>query len=188
MVITIEPILDESGHYSRENEFESKIVSGAVPKEYIRPVGNGVNDALSSGALAGYPVVGAKITLTDGSHHPVDSSELAFEQAGAMAVRAVLSKAGPVLLEPIMKLQVVVPESYYGTVQSGIIAKRGIVTDTHLSGVNRVIDAKVPLSEMFGYSSELRGCTAGRGTFTMEPGTYEKVPEQISAKILSGYA
>ena len=187
VVITIEPLVDETGHYLADVEFENKIIGGSVPREYIGAVESGVRDALSSGHLAGYPIVGAKVTLIDGSYHSVDSSELAFEQAAALAVRDILEKAGPQLLEPIMKLQVIVPEANYGAVQGNIISRRGMVTDARAHGHMRVIDARVPLAEMFGYSGDLRGATAGRGTFVMEPDTYEKVPEQISTKILAGY-
>jgi elongation factor G len=184
--IQIEPLFTEDGHYARENEFVNAIIGGAVPKEYIPAVEHGVKEGLSSGALAGYPVVGVKVTLTDGSFHTVDSSELAFEQAGMIAVRDLLSKAGPILLEPVMRIQVIVPENYFGVVQGNLIARRGEITDSHTHGGARVIDARVPLAEMFGYSSQIRGATAGRGTFTMEPLNYERVPEQISEKILSG--
>ena len=186
VVITVEPLFDEDGHYSRENKFEVNVVGGTVPKEYFSAVGKGVIDGLSSGSLAGYPVVGVKVTLIDGSYHPVDSSELAFEQAGTMAVRDVMAEASPVLLEPVMKVQAVVPEVNYGSVQGSLIAKRGIIVNTHSHGSMVVIDAMIPLAEMFGYSSEIRSMTAGRGTFVMEPLCYEKVPEQISEKILSG--
>ncbi len=182
--ITIEPLKEEDGHYAREIEFENKIVGGNVPKEYIPAVESGVEDALNTGALSGFPVVGVKVTLIDGSYHPVDSSELAFEQAGALAVQEALKKAKPVFLEPIMKVQVVVPESYFGVAQSSLMSKRGIITDTKVHHDTRVIDAKVPLAEMFGYSSELRSATAGRGTFTMEPSAYEPVPEQVAEKIM----
>ncbi len=187
VVIKIEPLLDENGRYKRENEFAVEVTGGTVPKEYFPAVEKGVMDGLSSGILAGYPVVGAKVTLIDGSFHPVDSSELAFEQAGAMAVHEVVENAGPVLLEPIMKVQVVTPEESYGSVQGSLIAKRGIITDTHGHGITRILDANVPLAEMFGYSSDIRSMTAGRGSFVMEPFCYEKVPEQISEKILTGY-
>lgn len=187
VVITIEPLIDETGHYSKGVEFENKIIRGVIPREYIPAVENGVKQALTCGELAGYPVVGAKVTLIDGSFHQVDSSEIAFEQAAGIAIREVLKKTEPVLLEPIMKLEVVVPESDYGAVGGNIISKRGMITDTRMHGSMRVIDAKVPLAEMFGYSSELRGITSGRGNFVMEPSTYEKVPEQISEKILSDY-
>ncbi|MBN1788689.1 MAG: elongation factor G [Sedimentisphaerales bacterium] len=187
VVITIEPLLDETGHYAKEVAFESKIIGGNIPREYIPAVQSGVKEALASGELAGYPVVGAKVTLIDGSYHQVDSSEIAFEQAAILAIQNVLKEAGPVLLEPVMKLEVVVPQADYGAVQGNIIGKRGMITDTWVHGNMRVIDAKVPLAEMFGYSSELRGVTSGRGNFVMEPSTYERVPEQISEKILSGY-
>jgi len=187
VVIKVEPLLTEDGHYSRKNEFESAVIGGAIPKEYIPAVKSGVMESLGSGALAGYPVVGARVTLLDGSYHAVDSSEIAFEQAGVMAIRNVLNEAGPILLEPVMRVQVLVPEVNYGAVQGGLISKRGMITDSWLHGNMRVIDAKVPLAEMFGYSGEIRGATAGRGSFSMEPLTYEKVPEQISEKILLSY-
>jgi elongation factor G len=188
VVVTVEPLYNEDGSFRKDIEFESKIIGGTVPREYWSAVEHGVKDALSSGVLAGYPVVGVKVRLTDGSFHSVDSSELAFEQAGAIAVTEAIKKAGPVLLEPIMKLQVVVPEANFGAVQGNIISKRGIITDSRIHGNMRVIDAKVPLAEMFGYSSEIRSGTAGRGTFAMEPLCYEQVPEQISAKILETYS
>ena len=187
VVIEICPLFEEDGHFSRKNEFKNAIVAGAIPKEYIPAVENGVMEGLASGPLSGYPLVGAKVTLIDGSFHAVDSSEIAFEQAGVLAVREAVQKAGPVLLEPVMRVQAVVPEANYGTVQGNLIAKRGEITDTHLHGNMRVIDAKVPLAEMFGYSSQIRSATGGRGSFSMEPLNYEKVPEQISEKILMGY-
>jgi len=150
-------------------------------------VEKGIREGLSSGVLASYPVVGVKVTLLDGSFHSVDSSELAFEQAGAIAVDEAMKKAVPILLEPIMRVQAVVPEVNYGSIQASLISKRGTITDTHLHGNMRVLDANIPLAEMFGYSSEIRGLTAGRGSFSMEPLRYEKVPEQISEKILSSY-
>jgi elongation factor G len=128
--------------------------------------------------------MGIKITLTDGSYHTVDSSDIAFEQAAALAIKSALDKAGPVLLEPVMRVQVEVPEANFGVVQASLSAKRGFITDSKVHGKIRVIDAKVPLSEMFGYSSEIRSATAGRGTFTMEPLSYERVPEQIAAQII----
>ena len=112
---------------------------------------------------------------------------MAFEQAGALAAREALSNAGPILLEPIMKVQVAVPEANYGAVQGNLISKRGVIVDAHIHGNMRVINAKVPLAEMFGYAGQIRGATAGRGTFSMEPLGYEKIPEQISEKILSSY-
>ncbi len=186
-VIKVEPLLDEDGHYARKIEFEDATKGGVIPREYIPAVENGVREGFSSGLLAGYPVVGVKVTLLDGSFHEVDSSELAFEQAGVLAVRNAAEKAKAVLLEPVMKVQIVLPESDYGAVQGNLMTRRATITDTHVHGNMRVIDAKVPLAEMFGYSSEIRSVTGGRGSFTMEPLSYERVPEQISEKILASY-
>jgi elongation factor G len=184
VVLSVEPLLTEDGLTSRDIEFESKIVSNAVPREYIPAVERGAKEALGTGVLASYPVVGVRVTLIDGSFHSVDSSDLAFEQAAAIAVEKALGQAGPVILEPVMRLQVVVPEASFGVVQSNLLGKRGLITDCRIHGNMHVIDAKVPLAEMFGYSSEIRSATAGRGTFTMEPFSYEKVPEQIAKQII----
>jgi elongation factor G len=184
VVLTVEPLLTEDGHWSRDIEFTSKIVSNAVPREYFPAVERGVKDAMSSGVLAGFPVVGVKVALIDGSFHSVDSSDLAFEQAAQIAVEKACRKAEPVLLEPVMRLQVVVPEANFGAVQGNLLGKRGLITSCRVHGSMRVIDANVPLAEMFGYSSEIRSATAGRGTFTMEPLSYEKVPEQVAKQII----
>lgn len=184
-IIEIEPLMTEDGHWERDIEFENKIVGGVIPKDYIPAVEKGVKDAFSSGPLAGYPVVGAKVTLIDGSYHQVDSSEIAFEQAGSIAAVEAMKKASPILLEPVMRLEVVVPGTYFGAIQSSLMSRRGFITDTRTHGNIRIIDAKVPLVEMFGYSSEIRSVTAGRGTFTMEPLSYEKVPEHIMEEIVA---
>ncbi len=184
VVLKAEPLLTEDGHWSNDTEFVNAAGGDAVPKEYVSAVERGCRDGLTSGTLAGYPIIGLKITLVDGSYHQVDSSDLAFEQAAAVGIEKAVEKAGPVLLEPVMRLQVVVPEAHFGAVQGNLLGKRGLITDCHVHGNMRVIDAKVPLAEMFGYSSELRSATAGRGTFTMEPLCYEKVPEQIAGQII----
>jgi len=184
VVLQIEPLLTEDGHWSRDIEFQSKAPADAVPREYITNVERGSKDALGSGVLAGYPIVGIKVTLIDGSFHSVDSSGLAFEQAAAMAVGKAVKDAVPVLLEPVMRLQVVVPQVNFGAVQGNLLAKRALITDCRVHGNMQVIDAKAPLVEMFGYSSEIRSVTAGRGTFTMEPLSYEKVPDQIAKQIV----
>jgi elongation factor G len=184
VVISVEPIFTGDGHWKRDIEFENKAGGDKVPKEYVPSVERGVRDALGNGTLAGYPVVGIKVTLIDGSFHPVDSSSVAFEQAGAIAAENALKMAESVLLEPVMRLQVEVPDTYFGVVQSNLLAKRGLITDTQVRGNMRIIDARVPLAEMFGYSSQIRGATAGRGTFTMEPVSYERVPEQIAQKVI----
>jgi elongation factor G len=184
VVLQVEPLFSSDGHWSREIEFKSEVSADVVPRDYIPDVERGSKDALGSGVLAGYPVVGVKITLIDGSFHSVDSSGLAFEQAAAIAVEKAVQQAEPVLLEPVMRLQVIVPQANFGAVQGNLLAKRGLITDCRVHGNMQVIDAKVPLVEMFGYSSEIRSVTAGRGTFTMEPWSYEKVPEQIAKQII----
>ena len=184
VVLQVEPLLTEDGHWSRDIEFESKVSGDVVPREYIPDVERGSRDALSSSVLAGYPVVGVKVTLIEGSFHSVDSSGLAFEQAAAIAVEKAVKAAEPVLLEPVMRLQVVVPQTNFGAVQGNLLAKRGLITDCYVHGNMQVINAKAPLVELFGYSSEIRSVTAGRGTFTMEPLSYERVPEQIARQII----
>jgi elongation factor G len=184
VVLTVEPLRTEDGHWSRDIEFESKVGSQMVPKEYVPAIGRAVKDALTSGALAGYPVVGARVTLIGGSFHQVDSSDLAFEQAATIAVEKAVKDADPVLLEPIMRLQAIVPEANFGAVQGGLLGKRGLITDFTVHADMRVIDARVPLAEMFGYSSEIRSATAGRGTFTMEPLTYEQVPKEVAEHLI----
>jgi len=184
VILRAEPMLTEDGHWSREIGFENEAGGDRVPREYVGAVEKGVRDALGTGTLAGYPVMGLMVTLIDGSYHTVDSSDIAFEQAAAVAIKSVLAKAGPVLLEPVMLLEVIVPEANFGVVQAGLLAKRGFITDSRVHAKMRTIDAMVPLSEMFGYSSEIRSVTAGRGTFTMEPCRYEKVPAQIAEQII----
>ncbi|MBL7154586.1 MAG: elongation factor G, partial [Phycisphaerae bacterium] len=184
VVLSVEPVMTEDGHWSRDIEFESKAGGDAVPREYVSDVERGVRDALGCGVLAGYPVVGVRVTLIDGSFHSVDSSSLAFEQAAAIAVEKALKTAGPVLLEPVMRVQAIAPQASFGAVQGGLLAKRGLISGCRIHGNMQVIDAKVPLVEMFGYSSEIRSATAGRGSFTMEPLSYEKVPDQIAEQII----
>ncbi len=184
VIIEVEPLLTEEGHYRRDIEFGANVTNDVVPRGYVAAVERGAKEALCSGVLAGYPVVGVKVTLIGGSYHSVDSSDLAFEQAAAIAIEKALKQAVPVLLEPIMRLQVEVPEAAFGAVQGSLLGKRGMITDCRVHGNIRIFDAKVPLAEMFGYSSEIRSLTAGRGTFTMEPLSYEKIPEQIARQII----
>jgi len=184
VVLAVKPLLTKGHLRSRNIEFENKVAFDKVPREYVPAVERGARDALGGGVLAGFPVVGIKVTLIDGSFHPVDSSDIAFEQAGAIAIADALEKARPVLLEPVMRLQIVVPEAGFGAVQGSLLGKRGSITACRVHGNMRVIDDKVPLAEMFGYSSELRSITAGRGSFTMEPLSYEKAPEQIASQII----
>jgi elongation factor G len=184
VVLEVGPLVDEEGRWMPRVEFAANVPSDKVPDEYVNAVGRGVKEATGNGVLAGYPIVGVKATLVDGSYHPVDSSDLAFEQAAAIAFDKGLKQAGPVLLEPVMRVQAVVPESAFGVIQADLLAKRGVILDCRTHGNMRVIDAKVPLVELFGYSSDIRSLTAGRGSFTMEPMTYERVPDQVAKGIL----
>jgi len=184
VVVKIEPLMAEDGKRASDMEFESSVASGSVPKEYWSSVEQGAREAMTCGVLAGYPVVGVKVSLLDGSHHAVDSSDIAFEQAASIAIDRAMKEAGPVLLEPVMRVQVITPDASFGVVQSNILGRRGTITDCSMHADMRVIDALVPLVEMFGYSSQIRSQTAGRGSFTMEPYTYEKVPEQIAKQII----
>jgi elongation factor G len=184
VVLEVVPLVDAQGRWVSRVEFAERVTSDKVPHEYVAHVGRGVKEAAGNGVLGGYPVVGVKATLVDGSYHPVDSSDLAFEQAGSIAFERALKEAGPVLLEPVMRVQAVVPDSNFGAIQADLLAKRGVIMDCRMHGSMRVIDAKVPLVELFGYSSDIRSLTAGRGSFTMEPMTYERVPEQVAKGIL----
>ena len=177
--INIEP--NPHGGY----EFVNNIVGGAVPKEYIEPTNQGIQGAMQTGVLAGYPVVDVKVTLFDGSYHEVDSSEMAFKIAGSMAFKDASKKANPVILEPIMKVVVIVPEEYMGDVIGDLNSRRGDIQGFEdRSGVKQ-INAHVPLSEMFGYATDLRSKTQGRGQYVMEPDGYKEVPKSISEKIIS---
>jgi len=184
VVLAVEPLLTDDGHYQTDIEFVANVTPDKVPKEYISSVEQGVREACGSGMLAGYPVVGLRATLIGGSFHSVDSSDLAFEQAATMGLEKAIKEAGPVLLEPVMRVQAVVPESAFGAVQADLLAKRGLITDCRMHGNMRIVDATVPLVELFGYSSDIRSLTAGRGNFTMEPLTYERVPDQVAKAIL----
>ena len=179
--INIEPNEKGKGY-----EFESKVVGGEVPKEYIPAIDAGIQSALQSGVLAGYNVVDVKVTLLGGSYHEVDSSDMAFKIAGSMAIKDALKKADPVLTEPIMKVVVITPDEYYGTVLGDISSRRGQVQNTENLTGSVEITAFVPLSEMFGYATDLRSCTQGRGNYTMEPSHFSQVPKSIQEEIISG--
>ncbi len=178
--IRVEP--NESG---KGYEFINKIVGGAIPKEYIPAVDAGIQGAMQTGVLAGYQVVDVKVTLYDGSYHEVDSSEMAFKIAGSQAFKEAMRKADPVILEPIMKVVVIVPEEYMGDVIGDLNSRRGQVQKMDARGGVQQITASVPLSEMFGYSNELRSRTQGRGQYTMEPSHYIEVPKNIADNIIS---
>jgi len=170
---------NEEGGY----EFDNRIVGGAIPREYIPSVDKGIRDALDSGVIAGYPVVDIKVELVDGSYHEVDSSEMAFQIAGSMAAKEALKRANPVLLEPIMDVEVVVPEEFMGDVMGDLSARRGLIQGIDSRGGGQVIRAMVPLSEMFGYATTVRSKTQGRATFTMQFDHYAEVPKSIAAEI-----
>ncbi len=178
--ITVEP--NESG---KGYEFVNAVVGGAIPKEYIPSVDAGIQGAMASGVLAGYPVVDVKVTLYDGSYHEVDSSEMAFKIAGSMAFKEACRKAQPVILEPIMKVAVIVPEEYMGDVIGDISARRGSILGMNSHNGTSQIDANVPLSEMFGYATDLRSKTQGRGQYSMEPSHYIELPKSLQEEIIA---
>lgn len=165
--------------------FENAIVGGAVPREYIKPVEQGIKEAMESGVLAGYEVKDVKVTLFDGSYHEVDSSEIAFKIAGSMAFKEGCRKASPALLEPVMKVEVVMPEEYMGTVNGDLNSRRGRIEETEMRPGTQIIRAMVPLSSMFGYATDLRSRTQGRATYTMHFGHYEEVPKSIADEIIA---
>ncbi|MBB3132065.1 elongation factor G [Paenibacillus rhizosphaerae] len=167
------------------SQFDSKIVGGSVPREYVQPALNGIEEAMKNGVLAGFPLVDIKATIVDGSYHDVDSNEMAFKIAGSMALKAAKDKCKPVLLEPIMKVEVTVPEEYMGDVMGMLNSRRGRIEGMDSRSGAQIIRAKVPLSEMFGYSTTLRSGTQGRGVFSMELSHYEEVPKNIAEEIVS---
>ena len=168
--------------------FESKIVGGVVPKDYIGSVESGIEEALEGGVIAGYPMVDVTVQLVDGSYHDVDSSEMAFKIAGSMAAKAAAKRAKPVLLEPVMAVEVVVPGDFVGAVVGDLTSRRGRIGGMDQRGGNEVVSATVPLSEMFGYATSVRSATQGRATFTMQFDSYEEVPASISEEIRAGFS
>ena len=178
--IIVEPNEPGAGY-----EFINKVVGGSIPKEFIEPVNQGIQGAMEAGVLAGYNVVDVKVTLYDGSYHEVDSSEMAFKIAGSMAFKEAMRKADPVLTEPIMQVDVLVPEDYMGDVIGDLNSRRGQISGMEPRGAVQAISAKVPLSEMFGYATDLRSRTQGRGQYTMQRSHYAEVPKSIAEKIIS---
>jgi len=179
--LKIEPLEKGTGF-----EFVDSIKGGVIPQEFIPAVEKGVREAITKGVVAGYPVTDVKVTLYDGSFHDVDSSEIAFKIASAMAFSEAARRAKPVLLEPIMKIQIIVPSDFLGEVTGDVSSKRGKIKSMGERGNVRVIDSFVPLSEMFGYSTSLRSMTQGRGSFSMEFSHYEDVPQNVAAAIVEG--
>jgi elongation factor G len=181
-VINMEPF--EGNCY----EFVDKIVGGKVPKEYIPSVDLGIQEAMESGVLAGYPVVDVRVELVEGSYHEVDSSEMAFKVAGSMAFKEAMKRAKPKLLEPVMAVEVVTPEEYLGDVMGNLNSRRGRVEQLEPRGNAQSIRAKVPLAEMFGYATDLRSMTQGRATFTMQFDRYEDVPQSLATELVTAQA
>lgn len=180
VILEVEPLPRGEGF-----AFENKITGGAIPKEFIPAVEKGVREAMDHGIVAGYPVVDVKVTLLDGSYHEVDSSEIAFKIASSMAVKNALKSANPVILEPIMKLEIVVPEEYVGSVVGDLNARRGKVTSIETEGKNYIIKAIVPLGELFGYATILRSITQGRGTYVMQFSHYQEVPANVAEQLIA---
>ncbi|WP_195269823.1 elongation factor G [Eubacterium sp. 1001713B170207_170306_E7] len=180
-LITLEPLEPGEGYI-----FENKTVGGSIPKEYIGPIDQGIQEAMQNGVLAGYPVIDFKVSVYDGSYHEVDSSEMAFKVAGSMAFKNGMRKADPVIMEPMFKLEVVIPEEYMGDVMGDINSRRGRVEGMEARNGAQVINGMVPLAEMFGYATSLRSKTQGRGVYTMQFSHYEPVPKSVSEKIIEG--
>jgi len=180
VVLRIEPQVPGTGY-----EFINEIVGGVVPKEYIPAIDKGVREQMNNGVIAGYPVVDVKVTLFDGSYHDVDSNEMAFKIAGSMGFKEGVARASPVLLEPMMKVEIVTPEEYLGSVTGDLNRRRGMLQGTEDSPAGKIIRAEVPLSEMFGYATDLRSNTQGRATYTMEFSKYNQVPPNIAEGIVS---
>jgi elongation factor G len=180
VAINLEPTGPGGGY-----EFVNKITGGRIPTEYIPSVDQGVQEAMASGVLAGYPVVDVRVTLVDGSYHEVDSSEMAFKIAGSMAFKEGARRANPVLLEPVFEVEVVTPEEYMGDVIGDLSSRRGRVESMDQRGTDRIVKAQVPLAEMFGYATELRSRTQGRATYTMQFDAYKDVPQSIQEAVVA---
>jgi elongation factor G len=177
--LRVEPITD------KEFEFENDVFGGAIPKEFIAAIEKGVAETLEGGVLAGYPLSGVKVTVFDGGYHEVDSSEMAFKICSSICAKEAFRKAKPVILEPVMRVEVVVPDEYMGSVNGDLISRRGRLEGTEIMGGTHIVKAMVPLSEMFGYATDLRSKTQGRGAFTMHFGQYEEVPRGIAEEIIT---
>jgi elongation factor G len=179
VVLALEPVGEGNGFL-----FENKIVGGVIPKDFIPAVEKGIGEALVSGVLAGYPVVDVKVSLIDGSYHDVDSSEIAFKIAGAMAFREGAREAKPALLEPLMQVEIASPEDYMGAINGDLNRRRGVLSGTEEAPAGVIIRAEVPLAEMFGYATDLRSATQGRATYSMEFSRYAEVPRNIAETII----
>jgi elongation factor G len=178
VVIEVEPLGPAGGF-----EFESKLTGNSLPREYVSPTEDGIKEALETGTIAGFPVVGVKVRLIDGSYHEVDSSEMAFKIAGSMAIKEAIRKASPVLLEPVMRVEVVTPENWLGDVMGDLSSRRGQIVGIEARDPNQVVRALVPLERMFGYSTDLRSMTQGRASYSMEFAEYHEVPRNVAEEV-----
>ena len=179
-VISLEP------NPGKGYEFDNKITGGVIPKEYIKSVDEGIREAMESGTVAGYPVVDVKATLTFGSFHDVDSSEIAFKVAGSMAFKAAMPRADPTLLEPVFAVEVETPDEYMGDVIGDLSSRRGRILSMEPRGKTQIVTARVPLSTMFGYATTVRSLSQGRATYTMQFASYEEVPKALAEEIVAG--
>ena len=179
--LKLEPLASGAGY-----EFENAIVGGVVPREFISAIDKGVQEQMENGVLAGFPLVDMKVTLFDGSYHDVDSNEMAFKLAGSMALREGALAAKAVLLEPLMKVEVVTPEDYMGDVMGDLNRRRGVLHGMDDSVMGKILRASVPLAEMFGYSTDLRSATQGRATYSMEFEKYDEAPRSVADAIIKG--
>ncbi len=178
-MLEIEPLPDHKGFV-----FEDKIVGGAIPREYIPAVQKGITETIASGVLGGFPVIGIKVALVYGSYHEVDSSEMAFKMAASMAFKDAMRSASPVLMEPIMDVEVVTPDEYVGDIMGDLSSRRGHVEGMEMRGNARIVKSYVPLSEMFGYATDLRSKSSGRASYSMQFSHYEEVPRDVTEKVL----
>jgi elongation factor G len=183
--ITREEADDEGLEVINGVTFVDRISQGAIPRDFIPSVATGIRNAASSGILGGYPMVNLRVELVDGSSHEVDSSPIAFEQAGALAFREACTQAGLALLEPIMLVVVTTPDEFFGPVSGNLSSRRGRIVESELRGTVRMIKAEVPLAEMFGYATDLRGLTQGRASSTMEPSEYRQMPDRLRDEVLA---
>jgi elongation factor G len=179
-VISLEP------NAGKGYEFDNQITGGVIPREYIKSVDEGIREAMESGTVAGYPVVDVKATLTFGSYHDVDSSEIAFKVAGSMAFKTAMQKADPTLLEPVFEVEVETPDEYMGDVIGDLSSRRGRILSMEPRGKTQIVKARVPLSTMFGYATTVRSLSQGRATYTMQFASYEEVPKALAEEIVAG--
>jgi len=184
--LRVEPFKNPDEDNDDPITFVNEIKQGAIDGKFVPAVEQGVREAAQSGVVSGYPLIDIKVTLVDGKQHSTDSSELAFEAAGSIALRAAVEQAGVILLEPLMKVEIVTPNEFFGDITADLMSRRATITNSDVRNELRIIDAQVPLGEMFGYSTVLRGATQGRASYTMEPDVYAPVPQKVAEKLADG--